>query len=156
MLGLVGSEPAAGVDTRRVSIDERPLLGGQVLHLGSAHASEADAARQSVDRDDLLPEDLGQSSPCRPRQRFELERAILPMAEADPESGIVVSRRVDVGDGEAVTADLDGAVDTRHVEVAVGDDEATAQEGKGFGSDRAQTAMLRRAGRASRRRRSCR
>src|SRR5262249_10930483 len=71
---------------------------------------------------------LAQGAAADAEEQLELEGAVLALAEADGEVGVVRGARLDGGDAVAVAGDADGAVEAGDGERAARPGQAPAQE----------------------------
>ena len=120
-----------GVDAAGEGLGRGADVGVEDGELALRRLAEADAAREAVNRQRLAAEESGQGTAQRAQAELELHGAVLALAEAEAEPGVLVVRRVYIGDGVAVAAYDEALAQAGQNEVALRGGQAPAEgEGK--------------------------
>ena len=82
-----------GVDAGDERLDLGADVWGEDGKLPERRLAEADAAREAVDAQGLLADELGERAARRPQPQLELKGAVLRLGEAEPEPGVFLGRR---------------------------------------------------------------
>ena len=121
-----GGEP--GVDAHDVRFDLRPHLGQCFAELTLPGAPKPDAARQAIDDDAVLADHRRKCAPHGAHDELELGGAILRVAEAEREPGVVLGAGLDVRHAEIIATYAHIRAEPRGLQRAFGSGLATAEE----------------------------